>query len=247
MPEQAPELAASFGRAAEAYELGRPGWPPAVLDVLELPDDAVVLDLAAGTGKLTRVLVERYGRVVAVEPLEEMRAVLEQAVPAAEARAGRADAIPAADGEFEAVFVAQAFHWFATDEVVAELARVMRPGAPLALLWNTLESSRFEPPLPDAYLARVRSLKEGVDFPFSDDRWRAALERGPFGELHEANVAHHRQVDGETLVAQVASYSWVARRPTAERGAILRELRKLLPEATYRQSLVAEIVWTVRQ
>ena len=247
MTEPAPELAASFGRAAEAYERGRPDWPPAVLDVLAFPDDAIVLDLAAGTGKLTRILVERYRRVVAVEPLDEMRALLERTVPTAEARAGRAEAIPAEDGEFDAVFVAQAFHWFATDEVVAELARVMRPGARLALLWNTLESSRFEPPLPAAYRARVRSLREGVEFPFSDDRWRVALERGPFGELYEASVAHHRQVDGDTLVAQVASYSWVARRPTAERRAILRELRKLLPEATYRQSLVAELVWTERR
>jgi SAM-dependent methyltransferase len=215
--------------------------------VLGLADDAVVLDLAAGTGKLTRVLVERYQRVVAVEPLDEMRALLDQAVPTAEARAGRAEAIPAADGEFDAVFIAQAFHWFATDEVVAELARVMRPGARLALLWNTLEGSHFEPPLPEAYRARVRSLREGVEFPFSDDRWRSALDRGPFGELHEASVAHDRLVDADTLVEQVASYSWVARRPTAEREAILQQLRAMLPDGTYRQSLVAEIVWTERQ
>lgn len=215
--------------------------------MLELPEDAVVLDLAAGTGKLTRLLVERYGRVVAVEPLNEMRAVLEQAVPAAEARAGRAEAIPAADGEFDAVFIAQAFHWFATDEVVAELARVMRQGALLALLWNTIEGSRFVPPLPETYQTRVRSLKEGVEFPFSDGAWRAALERGPFGELHEANVAHHRLVDPDTLIAQVASYSWVAQRPAAEREPILQELRALLPPATYRQSLVAEIIWTERR
>lgn len=246
MSEEVPALAASFGRAAEAYERGRPGWPPAVLDVLELPDDAVVLDLAAGTGKLTRVLVERYRHVVAVEPLDEMRAVLEEVVPSAEARAGGAEAIPAANGEFDAVFIAQAFHWFATDEVVAELARVVRPGAPLVLLWNTLEGSRFEPPLPEAYRARVRALRVGVELPFSDDGWRPALERGPFGALHEASVAHDRLVDVDTLVEQVASYSWVARRPTAEREAILHELRALLPPATYRQSLVAEIVWTKR-
>ena len=218
-----------------------------MLDVLDLPEDAVVLDLAAGTGKLTRVLAERYHRVVAVEPLDAMRALLEQAVPTADVRAGRAEAIPAADGEFDAVFIAQAFHWFATDEVVAELARVMQHRATLVLLWNTLENSLFEPALPVAYLDRVRSLKEGVEFPFSDDRWRSALERGPFGELHEESVDHDRQVDHDTLVAQVASYSWVARRPDAEREAILQELRALLPAGMFRQSVIAELIWTRRE
>ena len=101
MAREAPPDA--FGRTAREYELGRPGWPEELLDrvvaELGLPGEADVLDLGAGTGKLTRALVPRFARVVAVEPDDAMRAVLEEVVPDAEALAGRGDAIPLADGE----------------------------------------------------------------------------------------------------------------------------------------------------
>ena len=120
------DLAGSFGRAAEEYELGRPGYAEAALDAVDLPPDAVVLDLAAGTGKLTRQLVPRYERVLAVEPLGGMRAVLERVVPGAEALGGTADAIPLENDAVDAVFVGEAFHWFSTAETLAEIARVLR-------------------------------------------------------------------------------------------------------------------------
>src|SRR6187402_2579388 len=113
------ELARSFGLAAEEYERGRPGYAEAALDAVGLARDAVVLDLAAGTGKLTRQLVPRYARVLAVEPLDEMRAVLERVVPEAEALDGSADAIPLEDSAVDAVFVGEAFHWFARAETLA--------------------------------------------------------------------------------------------------------------------------------
>ena len=112
------ELARSFEHTAEAYERGRPGYAEAALDALDLPADAVVLDLAAGTGKLTRQLVARFARVIAVEPLDGMRAVLERVVPEAEALKGSADAIPLEDSSVDAVFVGEAFHWFANDDVL---------------------------------------------------------------------------------------------------------------------------------
>jgi ubiquinone/menaquinone biosynthesis C-methylase UbiE len=139
------ELARSFGRTAEAYERGRPGYAEAAIEALGLPPDAVVLDLAAGTGKLTRQLVRRFARVIAVEPLDGMRAVLERVVPEAEALAGSADAIPLPDGSVDAVFVGQAFHWFATDDVLREIARVLRPRGILAILFNQV-AGEFEPP-----------------------------------------------------------------------------------------------------
>ena len=118
-PREAPPDA--FGRTAREYELGRPGWPDELLDrvvaELGLHEDAEVLDLGAGTGKLTRALVPRFARVVAVEPDDAMRAVLEEVVPGAEALAGRGDAIPLGDGELDAVFSAEAFHWFADRRV----------------------------------------------------------------------------------------------------------------------------------
>src|SRR3954452_14925441 len=116
----------AFGRTAREYELGRPGWPEELLDQvvaeLGLGANAEVLDLGAGTGKLTRALVPRFARVVAVEPDDAMRAVLEEVVPRADALAGRGEAIPLAERSVDAVFSAEAFHWFATEDSVAEIA-----------------------------------------------------------------------------------------------------------------------------
>jgi SAM-dependent methyltransferase len=237
------ELARGFDRAADAYERGRPGYPAEALDLFELPSSATVLDLGAGTGKLTRTLVQRYARVVAVEPLDAMRSVLERAVPGADSRAGSAEAIPAADDEFDAVFIGQAFHWFATDAVLAELARVLRPGGLLVLLWNTIDTAPVTPPLPDEFRRRVRELRaeRRPDEEFLD--WRATLARGPFGELREGLVTHEAVLDSEAMLAQVASFSWVAIRPDAERRRLSAELRALLPETTYTMSLDTEVFW----
>ncbi|MEO5576999.1 MAG: class I SAM-dependent methyltransferase, partial [Gaiellaceae bacterium] len=144
------ELASSFGRAAEEYEQGRPGYAEAALDAVGLAADAVVLDLAAGTGKLTRQLVRRFARVLAVEPLGGMRAVLDRVVPEAEALSGTATEIPLEDASLDAVFVGEAFHWFATEATLRELARVLRPGGTLAILFNQSEGE-IEPPLPAAF------------------------------------------------------------------------------------------------
>ncbi len=123
----------AFGNAAHEYELGRPRWPQELIDrvvrELELAADATVLDLGAGTGKLTRDLVPRFARVIAVEPDDAMRVVFEEVVPEAEALAGSAEAIPLDADSVDAVFSAEAFHWFASDETVAEIARVLRPRA----------------------------------------------------------------------------------------------------------------------
>src|SRR3954447_3020591 len=134
-------LAGSLRHGADAYEQGRPRYPGETLERLAaelgLDDGCTVIDLAAGTGKLTRDLSPRFGRVVAIEPLDEMRARLEESVPDAEALAGSAEEMPVPDAVADAVFVAQAFHWFATHPALAEIARVLRPGGGLALLFNT--------------------------------------------------------------------------------------------------------------
>src|SRR5262249_8407258 len=131
----------SFGRAALEYDRGRPGWPPDVLELLPIRNGATVLDLGPGTGKLTEVLAGRYANGIAVEPLPELRALLEARVPTADVRAGAAEAIPLAPRSVDAVFAGQAFHWFANDVAVAEIARVLRPGGVLALLWNSIDGT----------------------------------------------------------------------------------------------------------
>jgi len=150
--------ARSFELAAEEYEATRPSYPDEVLDLLPVANDAVVLDLGAGTGKLTRVLARRYARVTAVEPLDGMRGILERVVPGVEALAGSAEQIPLGDASVDAVFAAQAFHWFDHERAVAEIGRVLRPGGILALVWNGPDASRPNP-LPPAYLAYLGELR----------------------------------------------------------------------------------------
>ena len=135
-----PTAAAGFSAAAEVYERARPGYPDEavawVAELLGIAPGRDVLDLAAGTGKLTRQLVPFGARIVAVEPIDAMRAELERAVPGVEALAGSAEAIPLPDTSVDAVTCAQAFHWFRPEAAVAEIRRVLRPGGGLALLWN---------------------------------------------------------------------------------------------------------------
>ena len=145
-------LARSFGRAAVDYERGRPEWPLQAVErpaaALGLTREADVLDLAAGTGKLTRVLVARFGRVMAVEPDDGMREVLAASVPDAEALAGTAEQVPLVDDSVDACFVGDAFHWFDAGAALRELARVLRAGGGLVLLWKRWGPDDFDPRLP---------------------------------------------------------------------------------------------------
>jgi len=125
--------ARSFGAAADDYERGRPGWPNRVAEVAELSPDAEVLDLAAGTGKLTRLLVRHFARVVAVEPDDALRALIR----GAETFAGTAEKIPLPDASVDGVFCAEAFHWFDAPRAVTEIARVLRPGGSVVVCFNS--------------------------------------------------------------------------------------------------------------
>ena len=232
------EQARSFDRAAGEYERGRPGWPPEVLDLLPVADDATVLDLGAGTGKLTRVLAARYAHVIALEPLSEMRAILEERVPQAEALPGVAEAIALDDASVDAVFTGQAFHWFANDVAVAEIARVLRPGGVLARLWN----EAIEPnPLPPGYRARLDELFDAMPPPSVDDH---VFDGMPFGEVHHGEVEHEQQSSRDEVLAFSASTSWIANRD--DRDEVLAELASLLPEGGYTFRMQTNFEWARR-
>ena len=234
----ASEQARSFDRVAEAYERGRPGWPPEVLDLLPVPDEATVLDLGAGTGKLTRRLAARYAHVIAVEPLDEMRAILTERVPQAEALPGAAEAIPLHDGAVDAVFIGQAFHWFANDVAVAEIARVLRSGGVLARMWNEAADPC---PLPPEYDRRLTELHEAMrPPPVPDD----VFEGKPFGELHEGAVDHEHVSTRDEVLAFAASVSWIANRE--DRDEVLAELASLLPEGDYTFRMQTNFEWAKR-
>jgi SAM-dependent methyltransferase len=178
---------AAWGDDASAYERARPGWPPEALDWLfaELGRPKVVLDLAAGTGKLTGALAERAERVIAVEPLAAMRA--QNPHPCVE---GTAQAIPVDDGAVDAVFVGEAFHWFANHEAWAEIRRVSRGG--LAVLWN-FELWQDEPWLPELAQAlptgvathhpTPRGTWDVIDVPVRERRFRHRHHVEDFGAL----------------------------------------------------------------
>jgi SAM-dependent methyltransferase len=240
------EPARSFDLAADEYERTRPSYPDEVLEHVPVPLGATVLDLGAGTGKLTRVLARRYAHVIAVEPLDRMRAILERVVPEAEAHPGAAEAIPLADAAVDAVFAAQAFHWFANDTAVGEIARVLRGGGVLCLIWNGPDESR-ETPLPQAYRAyldELRAERSAFDAttPFSE-----VIGRGPFGDVHEAAVPHDHVLDRAGLLENARSVSWIASRPDEERERVIARLGELLPAGTYAIPNLANVLWAVRR
>ena len=238
------ELARSFERAAEAYERGRPGYAQAALDAVELAPEATVLDLAAGTGKLTRQLVGRFARVIAVEPLDGMRVVLERVVPEAEALSGSADAIPLEDAAVDAVFVGEAFHWFATEAAVREIARVLRPRGVLAILFNQADGD-FEPPLPQAFWDAydAGAIQKAPEHTVRTGLWRAPLP-GPFEPLAHESFPNPVELDREGILAQVASWSMIAALPEAERDRLVAQLGELLPDGVYRHPLRTDLFWS---
>jgi ubiquinone/menaquinone biosynthesis C-methylase UbiE len=241
----------AFGNTAREYELGRPEWPEELIDrvvrELELGADATVLDLGAGTGKLTRDLVPRFRRVIAVEPDNAMRAVLEEVVPEAEALAGSAESIPLDEDSVDAVFTAEAFHWFASDETVAEIARVLRPGGGFAIYWNV----EFGEPLPSMGEAVESLLDEafarggapGLPKVLSG-AWREPLDRSAFGPLDEAAIEREVERDKEQWLANMLSVSSIASQSDEERIALAKRLQELVPEAEYRWSIRTVGYWT---
>ena len=132
--------ALAFGARAEDYEKGRPDYPPSairwLIERLAVGNGSTILDLAAGTGKLTRALVPSGARVVAVEPVAGMRDTLRSVVPSVEVLEGTAEQLPVPDGFADAVTVGQAFHWFRGEEALAEIHRALVPGGRLGLIWN---------------------------------------------------------------------------------------------------------------
>ena len=180
-----------------------------------------MVDLAAGTGKLTSPLLATGAEVVAVEPVAEMRAALPVGARALD---GTAEELPLKTGSADAVAVAQAFHWFDGDAALAEIHRVLRPGGALALVWNR---RRMDEPLNQAIEALVTPHR-GRTSTFHTGAWRAAFERTKlFGPLEERVFANEQSLDADGLVDRVASISFIATLDEKERTEVLRHVRAL--------------------
>jgi SAM-dependent methyltransferase len=217
--------AAGFAASAEEYERARPGYPHEAVEWLArelgLGTGRTVVDLAAGTGKLSRRLAATGARVIAIEPIPEMRALIPEAV---EAREGTAEAMPVPNGTADAVTVAQAFHWFDGDRALAEIHRVLRPGGGLALVWNRRHED-------DELMAAA----EEIVGPYRGDtphhktgRWRDAFDRTTlFGPLEEWTFEHSQTLDAETVALRFGTTSVIAALPEPERTEVVDRLRAL--------------------
>ncbi len=230
-----PEPSLSFGVAADVYDRARPDWPEELLDVVPLGNGATVLDVGAGTGKLTRLLVQRFARVIALEPDDAMRALIDVGEPLV----GTAEAIPLADSCVRGIFSAEAFHWFDGTRALAEFARVLTPGGVLALLWNRYNPADYV--IPDGALPESTSPKHGS---FVSGAWRNVLEGAPFGPLREVAVPQERDVSRSELLDYFASVSPVTSLRHEARTEALARIAAALDRPVYRRRWTAELYWT---
>jgi SAM-dependent methyltransferase len=220
--------AEGFSRSAEAYERGRPRYPREALELLlsRLPARAAVLDLAAGTGALTRPLLKAGLEVVAVEPVAAMRAALPRSVRALE---GTAEAIPLGSGEVDAVVVGQAFHWFDGDAALLEIHRVLRREGVLALFWNRRVAD-------DPVNVAIDELVDPhrADVPtHRTEEWRTAFDRTSlFVPLSEHEVPNEQRLDADGMAARVGSISFIAALDEPERNRVLERARAIAGPGT---------------
>jgi SAM-dependent methyltransferase len=245
--------AGSRDRWPEDYERGRPGWPSEVVDLPGLPPTATVLDLGAGTGKLTRLLVPAFGRVVAVEPADAMRRILGTLCPEAEALPGTGQEIPLADASVDAVFAAQAFHWFDDERAIAEIARVLRPFGGLVLMWN-LPAGPWQPSTAAAedLLTALSPRPDEVSYDpldlggprYAPGEW--PLPGSLFERLQRLRLRNPQTLDRDGLVAFFASMGWFADLPDDRRLPLVEEVRSLLTASEYRRQWETHVYVTRR-
>jgi SAM-dependent methyltransferase len=217
-----------FELVAGLYERVRPGYPPEavrwIAEEFDLRDGRTVLDLGAGTGKLTRALVETGAEVLAVEPGDAMRAELERVLPEVRALRGSAESMPLPGGSVDAITVGQAFHWFRFDEALPELHRVLRPGGGVALIWNGRDhDSPLQGEIKDLLQPFVPS--ERAVAPHTSTH----LAESPlFHSFEQRTFRFVQELDADGLVGRIASISFVAGGTAEKRTELERKLRELV-------------------
>jgi SAM-dependent methyltransferase len=219
---------AAFADVADAYERGRPGYPQEIVTLLELGPGVDVVDVGAGTGKLTRVLVASGATVTAVEPLPRLR----ERISGATALEGTAERLPLDDASVDAATVGEAGHWFDHGAAADELARVVRPGGMGARVWQS-----SDPQARPAWMQRTWDIVRAHrgDHPaFGDDEaGRPALDTHPaFDGLRHVELSHMHHTDHEGVVAEAASISYIAAMDAHARATLLAQLAAVVPRGS---------------
>ena len=217
-----------FSKSSAAYDKGRPSYPSQLNDWLTqsgICAGKTVVDLGAGTGKFTKYLVEAGADVIAVEPVGPMLGKLSEAFPSVDAREGSATQIPMDDESVDAVFCAQAFHWFASTEALAEIRRVLKPNGVLGLVWNVRDETKDWV----AELSRIMAPYEANTPRFHEGQWRLVFPADGFVELQEGTFQHeHRGNFQNVVVDRIMSVSFIAALPLKEQKNVERQIRELV-------------------
>jgi SAM-dependent methyltransferase len=221
--------ATSFGEVAGDYDRVRPGPPDAALDWLVPQNCEIAVDIAAGTGLFTRALQRRVAHVIAVEPDDRMRAVLAARSPGVRAVAGWGEAIPVPDASVDAVFVSSAWHWLDPGRAVPEIARVLRDGGRLGVIW-TSRDRRVDWVAELDMLRRPRAVRSAGDARSQlRRRHEVTLPDGePFENVASASFAFVRTMTVDDAVDWLATYSGLITAPAEERAAGLARAREAL-------------------
>ncbi|UDM52563.1 class I SAM-dependent methyltransferase [Cupriavidus sp. MP-37] len=231
MPTIHQAAARGFAGQADTYARGRPEYPAEIdawlRGALALQAGRVALDLGAGTGKFTRRLVQTGAAVIAVEPVAQMRAQLAAAVAPVQTLEGSAEAIPLADASVDAVICAQAFHWFANAQALAEIRRVLRPGGRLGLVWNVRDESVDWV----AQLTVIMAPYEGDAPRFHKGDWKRVFPAEGFGPLALQSLPYaHAGPPQQVIVDRVMSVSFIASLPEAEQARVRARLHALIDQ-----------------
>ena len=232
--------ALTFGAFADTYEATRPGYPSEAVEWLVPGDSDVVVELGAGTGKLTRALSRSGRRVLAVEPDARMRAVLTGLrLAGVEAVEGSAESIPLADASARAVVSGSAFHWFDLDRTLCETARVLGPGGTLAFAWNRKDVRA-------AWIRRVVEAMSRSERWMGDRPWAELVGASPlFGPVESAFFPHVVELARAQVADYVCSYATVVSLPDAERAAVVENVEAIVedefgPASTIRLPFVVD-------
>jgi SAM-dependent methyltransferase len=224
-----PAAAQGFAREAAAYGRGRPAYPDELLgwlgQAMGLGPGSVAVDLGAGTGKFTGLLLQTGAEVFAVEPVAAMRAQMSASLAGVPALEGTAEAMPLATGSVDAVLCAQAFHWFATTAALNEIHRVLRPGGRLGLVWNVRDESVDWV----ADITRIITPYEGDAPRFYKGDWRRPFDGVAFGELEMSAFEYrHAGTPQEVIIDRFMSVSFLAALPPAQKGLVQTRLEELI-------------------